>query len=126
MGCHCRAVLRIRRAAPRFAQANKQNQREQDSDRTKQVKRESPSVSFRQQRRKPASKNGPGINCRLMPGKGARPSLTAMVIAEQTERSGEVKSFAQPGQRPHNNKPGKTAAESSSESKGAPYDAGGQ
>src|SRR3989442_15647618 len=109
MGCHCGAVLRINRAAPRFAQANIQDQRGQDSDRAEQVKGESPSVSFRQQRRKPASKYGPGINCRLMPGKGARPRLTAMVIAQQTERSREIKSFAQPGQRPDNNKSDKSA-----------------
>src|SRR6266853_3910407 len=126
MGCHCRAVLLIGRAAPRFAQADIQNQREQDSDRAEQVKREPPAVSLRQQRRKPASKYGPGINCRLMPGKGARPRLTAMVIAQQTERSWKIKSFPQPCQRPDNNKPDKTAAESSPESKGAPDDAGGQ
>src|SRR5207247_11458906 len=98
MGCHGRAVLRIRRATPRFAQANIQNQREQDSDRAEQVKRESPAVSLRQQRRKPASQYGPGINCRLMPRKRARPRLTAMIIAEQTGRSRKVKSFAKPGQ----------------------------
>src|SRR6267378_2964664 len=126
MGCHCRAVLLIGSAPPRFAQADIQNQREQDADRAEQVKRESPSVPLRQQRRKPASKYGPGINCRLMPGKSARPRLTAMVIAQQTERSGEIESFAQPGQRPHNNESGKPAAESCSESKGAPDDAGGQ
>src|SRR6266404_9204482 len=113
MGGHGGAVLRVRRAAPRFAQADIQNQREQDSDRAEQVKRESPSVPLRQQRRKPASKYGPGINCRLMPGEGARPHLTAIVITQQTERSREIKSFPQPCQRPDNNKPDKTAAESS-------------
>src|SRR5438876_5047112 len=123
MGCHGRAVLRICRATPRFAQANIQHQREQDSDRAEQVKREPPAVSLRQQRRKPASQYSPGINCRLMPRKRARPRLTAMVITEQAERSREIKSFAQPGQRPHNNEPAKTPAESCSERKAAPDDA---